>query len=258
MEQSRPLLEESGVGIAAISYDSPEVLRGFAEKFAIGYPLLSDAGSAVIRRFGLFNPNIPSDLRAHGVPHPVDFLVSPDGTVIRKYFVPNYNHRVTASSIALREFGVSAEGAAKVTVRSGPLTVQIGLSATKAFAGEEVAFVARFTLEPGWHIYGSPLPEPYTATSVAFDDRGIIRQSVEFPVAVPARLAATDEILPVYSGSFQVPGSLLLKFPLDSGAIALSGNIRFQPCSDTVCEPPQALPFDLPLIIEPFVVATKG
>ena len=43
--------------------------------------------SAVIRRFGIFNTNIAPGLRAHGVPHPVDYLVAPDGIVIRKYFV---------------------------------------------------------------------------------------------------------------------------------------------------------------------------
>ena len=33
-----------------------------------------------------------------GVPHPVDYVVAPDGMLIRKYFVPNYQHRVTASA----------------------------------------------------------------------------------------------------------------------------------------------------------------
>jgi peroxiredoxin len=52
------MLERNGVRIAAVSYDSPEILQGFAEKHGIGYPLLSDQDSAVIRRFGIFNMNI--------------------------------------------------------------------------------------------------------------------------------------------------------------------------------------------------------
>ena len=35
----------------------------------------------------------------------------------------------------------------------------------------------------------------------------------------------------------------------------LSGQLRFQQCSDTVCEPPQTVPFQLPLTLEPFMVA---
>ena len=66
------MLEKNGVRIAAVSYDSQEILRGFADKHGIGFPLLSDHDSAVIRRFGIFNTNIAPGLRAHGVPHPVE------------------------------------------------------------------------------------------------------------------------------------------------------------------------------------------
>ena len=101
------MLESNGVRIAAVSYDGPEVLQAFAEKHGIGFPLLSDRDSAIIRSFGILNTNIARGLRAYGVPHPVEYLVAPDGTVIRKYFVPNYQHRVTASAVALREFGAA-------------------------------------------------------------------------------------------------------------------------------------------------------
>jgi peroxiredoxin len=44
------MLEKNGVRIAAVSYDSQDILKSFAEKHGIGYPLLSDHDSAVIRR----------------------------------------------------------------------------------------------------------------------------------------------------------------------------------------------------------------
>src|SRR5579862_1912982 len=125
------MLEKNGVRMAAVSYDSEEVLRRFADEHKIGYPLLSDRDSAVIRDFGIFNWNIAAGLRAHGVPHPVDYLVSPDGIVIRKYFVPNYQHRVTASAVVLQEFGAVAAVAPVVTIRSEALAVEIGLSGSK-------------------------------------------------------------------------------------------------------------------------------
>ncbi len=243
------MLEKNGVRIAAVSYDSLEILRAFAEKHGIGFPLLSDRDSTVIRSFGIFNTNIASGLRAYGVPHPVDYLVAPDGIVIRKYFVPNYQHRVTASAIALREFGKAGQGAAAVTLRSGALTVEIGLASAEAFAGQEIGYLAKFSLEPGWHIYGTPLPDAYTAASIVFDDPRIVRQSFELPAARPMTLVALDETLPVYSGSFRGVGSLLLKFPIDTGPVLLPGKLRFQQCSDTVCEASEAIPFELPLNI---------
>jgi DsbC/DsbD-like thiol-disulfide interchange protein len=250
------MLDNHGVGIAAISYDSAEILKGFADRYSIGFPLLSDHDSAVIRRFGILNTNIAPGLRAHGVPHPVDYLVAADGTVIRKYFVENYQHRVTASTIALREFGSTGENAEVVTLQSGALTVKIGLSGAKAFAGQEIGFIAKFELESGWHVYGKPLPDSYTATSITFDDPKIIRQSFELPPPVPMEIVALGETLPVYSSSFEGLGSLLLKFPIEAGRTVLSGQLHFQQCSDTVCEPPQTVPFQLPLTLEPFMVAT--
>lgn len=230
------MLEKNGVHIAAISYDAPETLAAFARKYGIGYPLLSDRDSAAIRRFGIFNCNMAPDLRSYGVPHPVEYLLAPDGVVIRKYFVANYQHRVTGSAVALREFGEAGANAASVTLRSGALAVAIGLAADKAFAGQEISYYARFDLEPGWHIYST--------TSITFDDPRIVRQALDLP-----------ETSSVYSGSFTALGTLLLKFPLPDGEIVLPGRLSFQQCSETTCEAPQQIPFTLPLTLEPFVVA---
>jgi hypothetical protein len=251
------MLEKNGVGIAAISYDSQETLRDFADKHAIGFPLLSDRDSRVICRFGIFNSNIAPDLRAHGVPHPVSFLVTPDGLLLRKYFVDNYQHRVTGAAIVLREFGGVDLDAPVTIIRSGALSAEIGLSSSKAFAGQEISLLARFELEPGWHIYGTPLPAAYTPTSITFDDPKIISQSFELPGASQTFVVALDETLPVHAGSFRGLGSLLLRFPIDAGQTVLSGTLSFQQCSDMVCEPPQSISFALPLTIEVFIDAER-
>ena len=224
------MLESNGLRIAAVSYDRLEILQAFAERHGLGFPLLSDRDSAVIRSFGIFNSNIAPELRAHGVPHPVDYLVAPDGMVIRKYFVPNYQHRVTASEVVLREFGAGTGGGAAVTLRGGALTSEIGFSGATAFAGQEIGFYAKFDLQPGWHI---------TTVAIAFDHPGIAHQSFELPEAGPGL------------------GSLLLKFPFEAGRVLLPGKLSFQLCSDSVCEAPETVPFELPLTIEPFVAPTS-
>jgi hypothetical protein len=257
LEKSRPTLEKNGVRITAVSYDSQKVLQDFADTHGIRFPLLSDHDSTVIRTFGIFNSNMAPGLRSYGVPHPVEYLVAPDGIVIRKYFVENYQHRVTASAVALREFGTVGERAPVVTLQSGALTVEIGLSDAKAFAGQEIGLLAKFKLEPGWHVYGAPLPAEYTATSITFDDPKIIRQSFALPEARPMEIAPPGKALPVYRGSFQGVGSLLLKFPLDVGETLLLGRLNFQQCTDAVCEAPQTIRFELPLTLEPFMVAPR-
>jgi Disulphide bond corrector protein DsbC/AhpC/TSA family len=251
------MLEKNGTRIAAVSYDSRENLAGFAQKHAIGFPLLSDKGSETIRRFGIFNFNMAPGLRSYGVPHPVDLLVTPDGIVIKKYFVPNYQHRTTGSAIALREFGTVNPDAPAVTLKSGALVVQIGFPSAKAFAGQEVAFFARFALELGWHIYGAPLAQGYTTTAVTFEGTDVMDQRLELPVAEMLSLPTLGETLPVYNGSFQGIGTLVLKHPLPEGKLVLPGRLSFQQCSDTLCLPPQVLPFELALTLEPFVISER-
>ena len=49
-------LRAQGLGVAAISYDSQEVLAAFAERKGVAdVPLLSDDDSSAIRAFGIYN-----------------------------------------------------------------------------------------------------------------------------------------------------------------------------------------------------------
>jgi AhpC/TSA family/Disulphide bond corrector protein DsbC len=248
LEQSRMLLEKNAVRIAAISYDSQEILAAFAQKHSIGFPLLSDKGSHVIRKFGIFNFNMAPDLRSHGVPHPVEYVVTPDGT--------NYQHRVTGSAVALAEFGTIESDAPTVVLKSGALTARIGFSSAQAFAGQKVGFFVDFALQPRWHIYGRPLPAGYTATSVTFESSALVSQTLGLPAAEMLDIPALGETLPVYSGSFRGIGTLLLKFPLPEGRLALHG-LAFHQCSDTVCEPPETISFELALTLEQFMIAER-
>jgi hypothetical protein len=257
LEHSRALLEKNGVKIAAVSYDSQEILSAFAQEYSIGYPLLSDKGSEVIRQFGIFNFNMAPGLRSYGVPHPVEYLISPDGVVAHKYFVPNYQHRVTASAVALREFGEVSPEAPVVALESGPLSVRVGFPTGRAFAGQEVSFFARFTLEPGWHIYGSPAPQDLTVTSIVFEDSAVMSQEVAWPEPPIVEFPSLNQRVPAYGGSVEALGKLLLKFPLPEGALTLHGRLCFQLCGENWCEPPQAVSFELPLTLDRFVISDR-
>ena len=112
-----------------------------------------------------------------------------------------------------------------------------------------------FPLTPGWHIYGTPLPTTYTPALITFNDPNIIGQSFKLPPARQMEIRALGETLLEYESSVQGLGSLLLRFPINAGRLLLSGLLQFQLCSDNVCEAPQVVPFELPLLIEPQVVA---
>lgn len=92
-------LTARGYGLAALSYDAPEVLAAFAQRREIGYDLLSDEESKVIRAFGLLDPQYPPGHRAHGVPQPAIFVLSPEGRVQAKLAEEGYKSRPPTSAV---------------------------------------------------------------------------------------------------------------------------------------------------------------
>jgi hypothetical protein len=249
--------------VATITYDSREVLDRFAVAYAIAYPMLSDAGSKVIRAFGIFNTNIPADHKMlYGIPWPGDYLLGPDGVVRDKAFLRSYEDRVAASAVIVRNFGVDA-GANSVELKTDVLTATITLSSDRCFAGQELAIALRVRLKPGWHVYGRPLPANYQPIELTFTSPLIAEQSLAMPAAQPLELKALGETLPVYADEFQALGKLHVRWSppmpapfllalapqIEPGLHPIEGTLRFQACSDQVCEPPQTITFKLPLTI---------
>ena len=55
----------------------------------------------MIRAFGIFNTNIPEDHKMmYGMAFPGDYLLTPDGIVRDKRFLPNYEYRPSATAFA--------------------------------------------------------------------------------------------------------------------------------------------------------------
>ena len=51
LQQALPRFEAAGIKLYAVSYDEPEALAEFARHHGITFPLLSDKGSKVIKRY---------------------------------------------------------------------------------------------------------------------------------------------------------------------------------------------------------------
>ena len=180
LKDSFEALKRNGVDLASISYDSQEILRRFADTHHLTYPLLSDVGRLVIRTFGSLNPNVPPDIAPFdGMPFRGRYLIGADGTVREKFFLPDYQTRVSASQVLLKNFGGSV-GENATTIQAEELRVTLRLSDTRSFAGQQLGFDVEFALEPGWHIYGGPLPENYRQTSLRFDEELVTNQSLDF------------------------------------------------------------------------------
>ena len=86
-------LAKRGYTLAAISYDAPETLAGFAGKQQVNYTLLSDAGSRQIDAFGLRDPQYARDSFAYGVPRATVLVIGKDGVVKHKLTTDDYKVR---------------------------------------------------------------------------------------------------------------------------------------------------------------------
>ncbi len=217
--------------------------------------MLSDRGSRVIRDYGILNTNIPKSFPLFGIPFPGQYLIGPDGVVRDERFLDDYRERPTASEVLLKNFGVG--GGRKMVIRADEVEAAVQLSATKAFAGQELGLAVDFSVKPPWHVYGEPLPKNYTPTALRFDDASVSHQSLTFPKPQPVKFESLGEVLPVYTGSFRANGTMVLKGNLKPGTQQLRGRLSFQECDSKICKLPRTVDFTLPVTIEPPPAAAK-
>ncbi len=92
-------LAKNGWRLAALSYDSPESLKGFALENAINYTLLSDPDSVAIDAFGLRNTDVKAGTRADGIPHPAVVFVRNNGDVAAVLREEGYRTRPSVEAI---------------------------------------------------------------------------------------------------------------------------------------------------------------
>jgi hypothetical protein len=248
LEQNRAEFTRIGVNVAAVSYDSSAVLKHFADRKGIHYPLLSDPDSKIIRELGILNEDIPKNNPFYGVPHPVTFLIDEKGVITGKYFEQDMKERYTAADILVRRFSYTPE-ASKNQVRGKQLTAVASASNATARAGERVALILDIELQPNMHVY-APGVSGYIPidwklnNSDAWSDHG-----VTYPKPEILFLKVIDEKVPVFQNKLRLIREVTIsqdakvKPTLDAGGrLVIEGKLRYQACDDRVCYIPQELP----------------
>jgi peroxiredoxin len=92
-------IEKRGYRIAALSYDSPEILKAFADKREISFTFLSDPKSEVIDLYKLRDPQYPPGNRAYGVPRPIIFVLDKGGVIRTKLYEESFKVRPPVSAV---------------------------------------------------------------------------------------------------------------------------------------------------------------
>ncbi len=250
LERQREAFESRGYRIAALTYDSPEVLRHFADRVGIGYPLLSDPDSGVIRAFGILNETVPESHPFYGIPNPGQYLIGPEGIVEAKFFEEKYSDRSTPGSVLVRTLG--GDGATQRSEsRTKHLTATTSASDAIVRGGNRISLVLEIDLREKMHVY-APGVEGYIPIDWSMET---VEGAETYPAAYPEsellHLAAIDEIVPVYSGRFRIVQDVLLGKPDDlkglrdvNGDLLLKGTFRYQACDDKLCYLPDEVPLE--------------
>jgi hypothetical protein len=247
-------LRRQGVGLVAISYDSPEILKTFAASRGITFPLLADAGSAIIRRFELLNTTVEPGSRTYGIPFPGTFVVDQEGVVRSRHFEDAYQERSTVASLLVRR-GTTPFGPT-TTTETKHLTVVASVSDEAIAVGERISLV--FDIEPraGMHLY-APGRHSYQVVRVTLDPQPWLRaHDVDYPQSEIYYFAPLDERVEVYQKRFRLVQDVTIlatpdvqKALLNETHLTIRGRLEYQACDDKLCYSPQTVPvsWTLPL-----------
>jgi hypothetical protein len=146
-------LRKQGLGLASISYDPVSVLADFSARRSITFPLLSDAGSATIRKYGILNTTVPETNQLYGYPFPGTFVLNHDGVVTARFFEATYQERDTITSVLARLGGKVDAPATRVSAPH--LEITSYLTDQVAAPGTHVSIV--LDLKPGPRVHDRDL-----------------------------------------------------------------------------------------------------
>jgi len=223
-------------------------LKAFADRRAITFPLLSDAGSETIKRYGILNTEARG--RLAGIPYPGTFVLDAKGIVTRRSFEELYNERATADSLLLQIPDRATSSTADKT-ETPHLTVTTSVSDRQVAPGTRFSLYVDVTPKPKMHVY-SPEQKDYISIALTLEpDAAFKSHAAVYPKAEKFFFEPLQETQLVYSKPFRVvqdvtvalTPALRQRAAAAGATLTLKGSLRYQACDDKVCY----LPKDLPL-----------
>ncbi len=246
LQENLETFAENRTWVCAISYDSVDVLKAFSEKFDITYPLLSDVGSSVIRRFGIYNTHVPEGHPWHGVPFPGTFMVDERGAVIEKSFYASHGARDSVARMIQEGLNLpDPKRKAMQSLQTDSLAAIAYLSSKTVRPGQVITFTAELDIESGRYIHARPFPEGQVPTRLTFQEiEGVTFEDVVYPEPKRHHLEPLGETLNVYDGR------VIFKATVRNSrkeAFAVHARLEYQACDEKECYLPESIDFELPL-----------
>jgi len=258
LQNARQRFEEQGIKLAAISYDSQAILKDFATRHGIDFPLLADPDSRIIRSFGVLNSEAKGMTK--GMALPGFFYIDENRVIREKYFETNYVDRFTPNNVIGKLFPELTEEVSQ-NVEAPHLRLTLGQSDRVVVPGNRVTLIADIELPRDVHVY-SPGVKGYKPIELALHPlAGIELSPAVYPASRTLYLEAIREQVPVFEGRFRIMQDVTVTpsktrdavhSVLDADKnISIGGELKYQACDRTLCYPPTAVSIKWALQVRP-------
>jgi peroxiredoxin len=269
------------LGVAAISYDSPEILAAFSRQRNITFPLLSDVGSSTISAFGIRNPAadwafgpdkddpaVVAEIQKYvavagvrpfpsmvGMAFPGTFMLDRQGRVSSRFFEDFYVDRSTTSSVMMR-LGAGKPPVAATRVSTAHLEITTFASDATIAVGNRFTVALDVSPHAHVHVY-APGAGSYRPIAVTIAPQPFVQlRPLPYPPSEIYFFKPLNERVPVYQKPFRLIQEVLLEGTTaaqaalrDKPSVTLTGMVEYQACDDKLCFNPATVPvtWTLPL-----------
>jgi hypothetical protein len=248
------------------------VLADFGGRHAITYPLLSDAGSATIKRYGILNtvieealgpngkdPAVLADLQRYvtvtqpaerfsGIAFPGTFMLDRQGRVTSRFFEDYYWERNSVSNILMR-LGVDGTPVQATQASTEHLDLRAYPSDASVALGTRFSLVVDITPKPKMHVY-APNAAGYRVVTLNITPPPHVRiMPMRYPTSEIYHFVPLNERMPVYQKPFKlfveaIPEATAEARKTLSGKkeLVIPGTLEYQACDDKICYNPVSLP----------------
>lgn len=276
-------LRSKGIALAGISYDSQEILADFAKRQGITFPLLSDAGSATIRRYGILNtvveealgpngkdPAIRADLavyatvnepteRLRGIPFPGTFMLDRQGRVTSRFFEDYYWQRSTVSNVLTR-LGAGGGPVQATEASTEHLDLRTYPSDTTVSLGTRFSVAIDIVPKRGMHLY-APGASNYRVVTLNVTAPPHVRVTgLRYPASEIYHFKPLDERVPVYQKPFTLTFEVVPEATAEARKglagmkeLVINGTLAYQACDDKLCYNPASIPLTWKVELQPLV-----
>jgi len=235
--------------VAAISYDSEEILRYFADRRKIEFPLLADPDSKIIRAYQVLNTEAVGQFK--GVARPGFFFVDAKGVIREKFFEAKYRDRISGNNVISKlfpELGEEVTG----TVEAPHLQLAAEQSDRTGVPGSRITLIAEVRLPHDIHVY-APGTKGYKTVNLLMNaPPGLELTPAIYPRAKVLYMPAIQEQVPVFEGTFRIRQDLKVSsaaefansLGMDGKTFTITGKFAYQACDSKTCFLPTSVPIE--------------